>query len=32
MDAATMDSVSDLRRFFRMVLPWISPVVFFAIV
>lgn len=32
MDAATMDSVSYLRRFFRTVLPWISPVVFFAIV
>jgi multiple sugar transport system permease protein len=32
MDAATMDSASYWRRFFRIVLPWISPVVFFAIV
>ena len=32
MDAATMDEPSYWRRFFRIVLPWISPVVFFAIV
>jgi multiple sugar transport system permease protein len=32
MDAATIDSPSYWRRFFRIVLPWISPVVFFAIV
>jgi len=32
MDAATMDGSSYWRRFFRIVLPWISPVVFFAIV
>ena len=32
MDAATMDSGSYWRRFFRIVLPWISPVVFFGIV
>ena len=32
MDAAIMDSPSYWRRFFRIVLPWISPVVFFAIV
>jgi multiple sugar transport system permease protein len=32
MDAAIMDSGSYWRRFFRIVLPWISPVVFFAIV
>jgi multiple sugar transport system permease protein len=32
MDAATMDASSYWRRFFRIVLPWISPVVFFAIV
>jgi multiple sugar transport system permease protein len=32
MDAAAMDEPSYWRRFFRIVLPWISPVVFFAIV
>src|SRR3984957_4910253 len=32
MDAAIMDDASYWRRFFRIVLPWISPVVFFAIV
>jgi len=32
MDAAIMDASSYWRRFFRIVLPWISPVVFFAIV
>jgi multiple sugar transport system permease protein len=32
MDAAIMDGSSYWRRFFRIVLPWISPVVFFAIV
>ena len=32
MDAAIMDESSYWRRFFRIVLPWISPVVFFAIV
>jgi multiple sugar transport system permease protein len=32
MDAAIMDGASYGRRFFRIVLPWISPVVFFAIV
>ncbi|MBV8275270.1 MAG: sugar ABC transporter permease [Verrucomicrobia bacterium] len=32
MDAAIMDAASYWRRFFRIVLPWISPVVFFAIV
>jgi multiple sugar transport system permease protein len=32
VDAAIMDSGSYWRRFFRIVLPWISPVVFFAIV
>ena len=32
MDAAIMDEPSYWRRFFRIVLPWISPVVFFAIV
>ena len=32
MDAAIMDGASYWRRFFRIVLPWISPVVFFAIV
>ena len=32
MDAAIMDTRSYWRRFFRIVLPWISPVVFFAIV
>jgi multiple sugar transport system permease protein len=32
IDAAIMDGSSYWRRFFRIVLPWISPVVFFAIV
>ena len=32
LDAAVMDAASYWRRFFRIVLPWISPVVFFAIV
>jgi multiple sugar transport system permease protein len=32
MDAAAMDDASYWRRFFRIVLPWISPVVFFGIV
>jgi multiple sugar transport system permease protein len=32
MDAAIMDGSSYWRRFFRIVLPWVSPVVFFAIV
>ena len=32
MDAAILDEASYWRRFFRIVLPWISPVVFFAIV
>ena len=32
IEAATMDGASYWRRFFRIVLPWISPVVFFAIV
>jgi multiple sugar transport system permease protein len=32
MDAAIMDEPSYRRRFFRIILPWISPVVFFAIV
>lgn len=32
MDSAIIDSGSYWRRFFRIVLPWISPVVFFAIV
>jgi multiple sugar transport system permease protein len=32
MDAAIMDGSSYWRRFFRIVLPWISPVVFFGIV
>src|SRR5262249_47721234 len=32
MDAAVMDGASYWRRFFRIVLPLISPVVFFAIV
>ena len=32
IDAAIMDAASYWRRFFRIVLPWISPVVFFAIV
>lgn len=32
IDAAVMDGASYWRRFFRIVLPYISPVVFFAIV
>jgi multiple sugar transport system permease protein len=32
VEAAVMDGASYWRRFFRIVLPWISPVVFFAIV
>jgi multiple sugar transport system permease protein len=32
LEAAVMDGASYRRRFFRIVLPWISPVVFFAIV
>jgi multiple sugar transport system permease protein len=32
MEAAIMDGASASRRFFRITLPWISPVVFFAIV
>jgi multiple sugar transport system permease protein len=32
LEAAVMDGASYWRRFFRIVLPWISPVVFFAIV
>jgi multiple sugar transport system permease protein len=32
MEAALMDGASYWRRFFRIALPWISPVVFFAIV
>jgi multiple sugar transport system permease protein len=32
MEAAVMDGASASRRFFRITLPWISPVVFFAIV
>ena len=32
IEAAVMDGASYWRRFFRIVLPWISPVVFFAIV
>ena len=32
IEAAQMDGASYWRRFFRIVLPWISPVVFFAIV
>src|SRR5271170_6664937 len=32
IEAAIMDGASYWRRFFRIVLPWISPVVFFAIV
>jgi multiple sugar transport system permease protein len=32
MDAAIMDGASYWRRFFRIILPWISPVVFFCIV
>jgi multiple sugar transport system permease protein len=32
VEAALMDGAGYWRRFFRIVLPWISPVVFFAIV
>lgn len=32
MDAATMDGASYWRRFTRIILPWISPVIFFNIV
>ena len=32
LDAATMDGASYWRRFFRIILPYISPVVFFNIV
>jgi multiple sugar transport system permease protein len=32
MEAALMDGTSAWRRFWRITLPWISPVVFFAIV
>jgi multiple sugar transport system permease protein len=32
IEAAVMDGASYWRRFFRIVLPWISPVVFFSIV
>jgi multiple sugar transport system permease protein len=32
LEAAIMDGASYWRRFFRIVLPWISPVVFFAVV
>ncbi len=32
MEAAIMDGASPWRRFWRITLPWISPVVFFAIV
>ena len=32
IEAAVMDGAGYWRRFFRVVLPWISPVVFFAIV
>jgi multiple sugar transport system permease protein len=32
IEAAVMDGAGYWRRFFRIVLPWISPVVFFAIV
>lgn len=32
LEAAVMDGASASRRFFRITLPWISPVVFFAIV
>lgn len=32
MEAAIMDGTSRWRRFWRITLPWISPVVFFAIV
>jgi multiple sugar transport system permease protein len=32
LEAAVMDGASYWRRFFKIILPWISPVVFFAIV
>src|SRR5271170_8062014 len=32
VEAAVMDGAGYWRRFFRIVLPWISPIVFFAIV
>ncbi|WEK52135.1 MAG: sugar ABC transporter permease [Candidatus Kaistia colombiensis] len=32
MDAATMDGASYWRRFTKIILPWISPVIFFNIV
>src|SRR5271170_3701049 len=32
IEAAVMDGAGYWRRFFRIVLPWISPIVFFAIV
>ncbi len=32
MEAAIMDGASPWRRFWRITLPWISPVVFFAVV
>jgi len=32
MEAAIMDGTPAWRRFFRITLPWISPVVFFAVV
>jgi multiple sugar transport system permease protein len=32
LEAAVMDGTSAWRQFFRITLPWISPVVFFAIV
>jgi multiple sugar transport system permease protein len=32
VEAALMDGAGYWRRFFRIVLPWISPVLFFAIV
>jgi multiple sugar transport system permease protein len=32
MEAAIMDGTPPWRRFWRIILPWISPVVFFAIV
>ena len=32
IEAAVMDGAGYWRRFFRIILPWISPIVFFAIV